>query len=121
MSGIELAGKGEAVKQLREWVDPRYLRVKADAPQLAGPKQTLWQPYARFIPAEGQIMVMFGNWYSDLIRHCHAWLKPQSDDTMFDEYLQKMQAYEEDLKNNHVDVIKVWFDLSWKVSTKTTR
>ena len=33
VSGIELAGKGEAVKQLREWVDPRYLRVKADAPQ----------------------------------------------------------------------------------------
>ena len=31
VSGIELAGKGEAVKQLREWLDPRYLRVKADA------------------------------------------------------------------------------------------
>src|SRR5690606_41634718 len=45
VNGIELAGKGEAVKQLREWVDPRYLRVKADAPQVAGPKQTLWQPY----------------------------------------------------------------------------
>ena len=42
VNGIELAGKGEAVKQLREWVDPRYLRVKADKPQLAGPKQTLW-------------------------------------------------------------------------------
>ena len=34
MSGIELAGKGEAVKQLREWLDPRYLRVKADAPRV---------------------------------------------------------------------------------------
>src|SRR5690606_34753298 len=34
VNGIELAGKGEAVKQLREWVDPRYLRVKADKPQL---------------------------------------------------------------------------------------
>ena len=34
VSGIELAGKGEAVKQLREWVDPRYLRVKDDAQQL---------------------------------------------------------------------------------------
>src|SRR5690606_40127457 len=67
VNGIELAGKGEAVKQLREWVDPRYLRVKADKSQLAGPKQTLWQPYARFIPAEGQIMVLFGNWYSDLL------------------------------------------------------
>ena len=28
VSGIELAGKGEAVKQLREWVDPRFLYAK---------------------------------------------------------------------------------------------
>ena len=32
VSGIELAGKGEAVKQLREWVDPRYLLVKPMLP-----------------------------------------------------------------------------------------
>jgi Uncharacterized conserved protein len=57
VNGIELAGKGEAVKQLREWVDPRYLQVKADQPQVLGEKQTFWQPYTRFIPAQGQIMV----------------------------------------------------------------
>lgn len=34
VNGIELAGKGEAVKQLREWVDPRYLGVKADIPKI---------------------------------------------------------------------------------------
>ena len=113
VSGIELAGKGESVKQLREWVDPRYLRVKADAPHPFNPKQTLWQPYARFIPAEGQIMVMFGNWYSDLLSTAMH-VSKQIDDTMFDNYVEKMRAYEEDLKNNHVDVIKIWFDLSWK-------
>ncbi len=113
VSGIELAGKGEAVKQLREWVDPRYLRVKADAPQTFNHKQTFWQPYARFIPAEGQIMVMFGNWYSDLLTTAMHVSKP-IDETMFDEYVERMRAYEQDLKNNNVDVIKVWFDLSWK-------
>ena len=91
VNGIELAGKGEAVKQLREWVDPRYLRVKADKPQLAGPKQTLWQPYARFIPAEGQIMVLFGNWYSDLLGSAMQAESPLSD-AQFDEYLQEMQV-----------------------------
>ena len=40
VSGIELAGKGEAVKQLREWVDPRYLRVKADPASLFSSKQS---------------------------------------------------------------------------------
>ena len=113
VSGIELAGKGEAVKQLREWVDPRYLRVKADAPNPFNPKQAFWQPYARFIPAEGQIMLMFGNWYSDLLSTAMH-VSKQIDDTMFDNYVEKMRAYEEDLKNNHVDVIKIWFDLSWK-------
>lgn len=39
VNGIELAGKGEAVKQLREWVDPRYLQVKADPPMLLSEQQ----------------------------------------------------------------------------------
>ena len=113
VNGIELAGKGEAVKQLREWVDPRYLRVKADAPQIFDHKKTFWQPYARQIPAEGQIMVMFGNWYTDLLTTAVDLSKP-CDETVFDAYIESMRAYEQDLKNNNVDVIKIWFDLSWK-------
>ncbi len=113
VSGIELAGKGEAVKQLREWVDPRYLRVKADPPHVLNVNQPFWQPYASFIPGEGQIVVMFGNWYSDLLSTAMHVSKPL-DDTLFDAYVKNMQAFEQDLKNNQVDVVKVWFDLSWK-------
>lgn len=113
VNGIELAGKGESVKQLREWVDPRYLRVKADAPNIFQQNQTFWQPYAPFIPAEGQIMVMFGNWYSDLLITALHVSKPL-DETLFDAYVEDMRSFEQDLKNNHVDVVKVWFDLSWK-------
>lgn len=113
VSGIELAGKGEAVKQLREWMDPRYLRVKADAPVMFNNTQPFWQPYARFIPAEGQIAVMFGNWYGDLLTTALHVSQPL-DETLYDEYVDNMRAYEQDLKNNHVDVIKIWFDLSWK-------
>lgn len=113
VSGIELAGKGESVKQLREWVDPRYLRVKADPPHLMNTTTPFWQPYARYIPAEGQMIVMFGNWYSDLLTTTLHVSSP-FDETMFDAYVQRMKEFEQDLKNNHVDVIKVWFDLSWK-------
>lgn len=113
VSGIELAGKGESVKQLREWVDPRYLRVKADPPQLLTTNQTFWQPYSSFIPAEGQIVVLFGNWYSDLLTTAMHVSKPL-DESLFDAYINSMRAFEQDLKNNHVDVVKVWFDLSWK-------
>ncbi|EPG35588.1 polyphosphate:AMP phosphotransferase [Acinetobacter colistiniresistens] len=113
VSGIELAGKGEAVKQLREWLDPRYLRVKADAPQLLSNNQTFWQSYSRFIPAEGQIVVMFGNWYSDLLTTAMHVSKPL-DENLFDAYVEQMRAFEHDLQNNHVQIVKVWFDLSWK-------
>ena len=113
VSGIELAGKGEAVKQLREWLDPRYLKVKADAPKLLSSNQTFWQSYTRFIPAEGQIVVMFGNWYSDLLSTAMHVSKPL-DDNLFDAYIEQMRSFENDLENNHVHVIKVWFDLSWK-------
>ena len=113
VNGIELAGKGEAVKQLREWVDPRYLLVKADAANMFNNQQTYWQPYANSIPAEGQLMVLFGNWYSDLLATALHVSKPL-DESQFDTYIANMQAFEQDLKNNHVDVVKVWFDLSWK-------
>lgn len=113
VSGIELAGKGEAVKQLREWLDPRYLKVKADAPKLLSADQTFWQSYTRFIPAEGQIVVMFGNWYSDLLFTAMHVAKPL-DETLFDAYVEQMRSFEHDLQNNNVHVIKVWFDLSWK-------
>lgn len=113
VSGIELAGKGEAVKQLREWLDPRYLRVKADAPQFLTNNQPFWQSYTRFIPAEGQIVVMFGNWYSDLLTTAMHVSKPL-DENLFDGYIEQMRAFEHDLQNNHVHIIKVWFDLSWK-------
>lgn len=113
VSGIELAGKGEAVKQLREWVDPRFLRVKADQPIGLTSKHTFWQPYARFMPAEGQIMLLFGNWYSDLLMTAMQ-ASSSIDDASFDDYIEKMRAFEQDLKQNHVDVLKVWFDLPWK-------
>lgn len=114
VSGIELAGKGEAVKQLREWVDPRYLQVKADPPHLLTPKLAFWQPYSRFIPAEGQIVVMFGNWYSDLLATAMHVSEPL-DQGMYDSYIENMRAFEQDLQNNHVEVVKVWFDLPWKI------
>lgn len=113
VSGIELAGKGESVKQLREWVDPRYLRVKADPPHLMNVETPFWQPYTRFIPAEGQMMVLFGNWYSDLLSTTMHVSNP-FDEALFDSYVEQMKVFEQDLKNNNVDVIKVWFDLSWK-------
>lgn len=117
VSGIELAGKGEAVKQLREWVDPRYLGVKADPPNLFSEKECFWQPYVRSIPGEGQIQILFGNWYSDLLATVSHVSRPLTD-SVYDAYIEQMRAFELDLKNNNCEVIKIWFDLSWKTLQK---
>lgn len=113
ISGIELAGKGEAVQQLREWVDPRYLMVKAEVPHPLTPSHPFWQPYAGFIPAEGQMKLLFGNWYSDLLATAMHVSEPINTE-QFKNYVQKMREFELDLQANHVHVVKVWFDLSWK-------
>ncbi|MEB3753527.1 phosphate--AMP phosphotransferase [Acinetobacter sp. MD2(2019)] len=113
VSGIELAGKGEAVKQLREWVDPRHLHVKAKTAELLSSSQTFWEPYANSIPAEGELFILFGNWYNDLLKTAMHVSKPLNE-TLFDSYIEQMQQFEHDLKQNYVDVIKIWFDLSWK-------
>lgn len=112
VNGIELAGKGEAVKQLREWVDPRYLQVKAETAQLLSCRQPFWQPYSPFIPAAGQIQIMFGNWYSDLLATALHVTEPLSQ-SRFDRYIEQMRTFEQDLRHNQVEVVKVWFDLSW--------
>ena len=67
VNGMELAGKGQAVKQLRQWVDPRLLKVEATIGYPAMPSQPLWQPHTKALPRHGDVMVYFGNWYADLI------------------------------------------------------
>ena len=92
ISGIELAGKGEAVQQLREWVDPRYLMVKAEVPHPLTKSQPFWQPYAGFIPAEGQMKLLFGNWYSDLLATAMHVSEPINTE-QFKDYVQKNRKY----------------------------
>lgn len=117
VSGIELAGKGEAVQQLREWLDPRYLIVKAGVPHPIEHHQPFWQPYARFIPAQGQMTLLFGNWYGDLFATAMHVSEPINQE-QFDDYIEKMRQFEQDLQANHVHVLKFWFDLSWKALQK---
>ena len=102
MSGIELAGKGEAVKQLRV-ARSKISTGKADAPRVLTDSEAFWQSYSAFIPTEGQIVVMFGNWYSDLLVTATHVSEP-FDDARFDAYVENMRAFEQD---NYVDVIKV--------------
>lgn len=111
VGGIELAGKGEAVIQLREWMDPRYLKVKASLSKPLASNQPFWQDYADAIPACGQIAVLFGNWYGDLL---YSGLhESRFNMRQFQQAVLQMREFEQDLAANGVTVIKCWFDISW--------
>lgn len=112
VSGIEMAGKGEAITQLREWMDPRYLMVKAGVPVPMQSNQPFWQKYVPHLPAKGQLMVLFGNWYGDLLA---AVMQDRNiSKQVFDDYVSQMRQFEQDLIANGISVIKCWFDISWE-------
>src|SRR5690606_40886295 len=86
INGIEGAGKGETVKLLIEWMDPRLIEVSTFDQQtdeeLARPRA--WR-FWRQLPAKGRIGVMFGNWYSQMLQaRIHGRLKNAALDQAID-------------------------------------
>lgn len=121
VNGMEQAGKGTAVKQLRQWVDPRLLKVEATIgyPPLA--YQPIWQAHTKALPRHGDVMVYFGNWYADLLYHVmHMATNARQNDehqeplvAKWQDYLQQaliqLQVFERDLAANHTKLLKCWF------------
>lgn len=128
VNGMEQAGKGGAVKQLRQWVDPRLLRVEATIgyPPLA--YQPIWQAHTQAMPRHGDVMVYFGNWYADLLYNIMRMISDNkvqkgenSAETQaliipeWQNYLQRqlnqLEAFERDLAVNQTKVLKCWFHI----------
>ena len=59
VNGMEQAGKGTAVKQLRGWVDPRLLKVEATVGDCPLDYQPIWQTHTKVLPRHGDVMVYF--------------------------------------------------------------
>lgn len=134
VNGMEQAGKGTAVKQLRQWVDPRLLKVEATIGHSALDYQPIWQTHTSALPRHGEVMVYFGNWYADLLYNVMriATEETQKDDQPNDkvddkkqanaeslpvkkwqDYLQQqlqvLDAFEKDLIANQTKLLKCWF------------
>lgn len=125
VNGMEQAGKGSSVKQLRQWVDPRLLKVEATIgyPPLA--YQPIWQAHTKAMPRHGDVMVYFGNWYADLIHNVMRMIQEASADRAsgqqelptadwhlyLTEQLAELQTFEQDLRTNHTKVLKCWFHI----------
>ena len=117
VNGMEQAGKGTAVKQLRQWVDPRLLKVEATVGDCPLAYQPIWQAHIKALPRHGDVMVYFGNWYADLLYNVMRMATSDNDKTLpiaqWQAYLQqqliKLQAFEQDLAANQTRLLKCWF------------
>ena len=112
INGIEGAGKGETVKLLNEWMDPRLIEVRTFDTQtdeeLAHPPA--WR-YWRQLPAKGRMGVFFGNWYSQMLQgRVHGHFK----DAVLDQAINGAERLEKLLCNEGAVILKFWFHLSKK-------
>ncbi len=112
LSGIEGAGKGETVKLLNEWMDPRLIQVSTFDQQtdeeLARPPA--WR-YWRQLPPKGRIGVFFGNWYSQMLQgRVHGHFK----DAVLDQAVASAERLERMLSDEGALIFKFWFHLSKK-------
>ncbi len=110
INGIEGAGKGETVKLLNEWMDPRLIEVRTFDQQtdeeLARPPA--WR-YWRMLPAKGRMGIFFGNWYSQMLQgRVHGEFK----DPRLDQAIAGAERLEKMLCDEGALIFKFWFHLS---------
>ncbi|MBC9251063.1 polyphosphate:AMP phosphotransferase [Pseudomonas alcaligenes] len=112
INGVEGAGKGETVRLLNEWMDPRLIQVstfdvQTDEELARPPAWRFW----RQLPPKGSIGVFFGNWYSQMIQgRVHGHFK----NAVLDQAIDGALNLEQMLCDEGALIFKFWFHLSKK-------
>jgi AMP-polyphosphate phosphotransferase len=116
ISGVRGAGKGETVRLLNEWMDPRHIHTHAfDLPSdEERERPRLWR-YWRTLPPRGRIGILFGSWYTDPI--LDRVLK-RTKDRDLERSVHEINAFERMLADEGALILKFWFHLSKKKQKK---
>ena len=116
ISGVRGAGKGETVKLLNEWMDPRHIYTHAfDAPtdeEQARPP--MWR-YWRALPPRGRVGILFGSWYTAPIID-RVFKRTSAKDLM--QSVAEINRFERMLADEKALILKFWFHLSKKKQKK---
>jgi len=116
IAGVEGAGKGQTVNVLHTWMDPRYLLTNAYGAPSEEERQRprMWR-YWRDLPPKGRIGVFFGSWYTaPIIDRVYE----RISDAEFETALRRINAFERELADDAVLLLKFWFHISKKVQKK---
>jgi AMP-polyphosphate phosphotransferase len=114
IGGVEAAGKGDALRTLYEWMDPRHLETHAfDAPG-AFDYPTMW-PFWQALPRAGTIGIFFRAWYREPLR---ARTLGGASRAEVGRRLDEIVRFERMLTDEGALVVKYWFHLSKKAQKK---
>ena len=112
ITGMDGAGKSEVIHKLLEWLDPRHVQVAAygDADDTERTRPWMWR-YWRDLPPRGEILVVFGSWYSDPL---HERLTGATGNARFEHALASINRFEEMLTSEGVLLLKFLLVVSAK-------
>jgi AMP-polyphosphate phosphotransferase len=112
VSGVETAGKSQAVKRLCEWLDARNVQSVAfwDESDEERERPRQWR-FWRQMPAAGQIAILFGSWYTQpIVDRAYK----DIGRSKYEAELASIVALERTLTDNGALLVKLWFHVSKK-------
>jgi polyphosphate:AMP phosphotransferase len=116
VSGADGAGKGETVKRLLEWFDPRGLETSVFGPLTDEERDRpqYWR-FWRALPPRGRIGILFGSWYTDpIVRRVYG----GTGDAALERQLARIAFFEEMLAEDGALIVKLWLHLSRKAQKR---
>ncbi|MDM8568436.1 polyphosphate:AMP phosphotransferase [Thiotrichales bacterium HSG1] len=116
ISGVDVAGRGDVVNALNEWLDTRGVETFSfeKTSDEESERPDYWR-YWRSLPARGRIGVFFGAWYVEPIRN-YAYDK--IDAACMDDSLGQIRRLEKLMVDDGTIIIKFWLHLSHKEQVK---
>lgn len=109
VSGVPAAGRSETVNRLLEWLDPKYITVRAFGEDDAETRRPGMWRYWRALPAFGRIAFYFLAWYGDYMGpalHDSRKAKHRAQ-----QQLARIRQLETMLSADGVRVVKIHLDL----------
>lgn len=116
VAGIDGAGKGQTINQLNDWMDPRHIHTAAfgEPDEIEAQFPPLWR-YWNAIPAKGQTGIVFGSWYSQLLRECY---RKKTRPDRIEGIGAQIRRFEAMLTAEGVQIVKLWYHLSAKAQVE---
>ena len=114
--GKDAAGKGGVIKRITERVSPRVFRVVAlPAPSERERSQIYFQRYFQHLPAAGEIVIFDRSWYN---RAGVERVMGFCTDEEYERFLRGCPAWERDIIEAGITLIKYWFEISQEEQTR---